>query len=205
MPQIKKRSKSSTKKRRKIYNMKGCNMKGCKNKTYRKRYVGGCGGQCPMQHGGNFYKPANLVPSSRAGDPWTPNTLPGSTNIAGNNGYFKLNTYSNGDPQTSIKTDSYNLMGGSRRKARKMKGGYVYEKDYKNKKPSFIKGSDALTKGSVALTKGSIALTGGGFIPQELVNIGRGFMYNVNSAYNAVNGQPAPTNPLPFKGHLKHH
>ena len=199
MPQIKKRSRSSTKKRRKIYNMKGCNMKGCKNnKTYRKKRVGGCGGQCSMQRGGNFYRPANLVPSSTAGDPWTPNTLPGSTNIAGNNGYFKLNTYSNGDPQTSIKTDSYNLMGGSKRTQRfkKMKGGYVYEKDDKNKKKSFIKGSDALTKGSDALT-------GGGLIPQELVNIGRGFMYNVNSAYNAVNGQPSPINPLPFKGQFK--
>jgi hypothetical protein len=184
-------------------------MKGCKNKTYRKKYVGGCGGQCPMQLGGNFYKPANLVPSSTAGNPWTPDTLPGSTNIAGNNGYFKLNTYSNGDPQTSIKTDSYNLMGGSKKfkrtkRFKKMKGGYVYEKDDKTKKRDFIKGSDALTKGRDALTKGSDALTGGGFIPQELVNIGRGFMYNMNTAYNAVNGQSAPINPLPFKDQFKH-
>ena len=41
-------------------------------------------------------------------------------------------------------------------------------------------------------------MNGGGLIPQDLVNIGRDFMYNVNSAYNAFNGYKAPVNPSPY-------
>ena len=44
---------------------------------------------------------------------------------------------------------------------------------------------------------------GGGFIPTELVNLGRDFTYNLNTAYNALKTLPAPSNPLPFKDQLK--
>jgi hypothetical protein len=43
---------------------------------------------------------------------------------------------------------------------------------------------------------------GGGLIPQDLVNLGRDFTFNINSAYNALNGYKAPVNPLPYKGQL---
>jgi len=43
---------------------------------------------------------------------------------------------------------------------------------------------------------------GGGFIPQDLVNISSGLMFNVNSAYNALNGTAQPVNPLPFLGQI---
>ena len=39
---------------------------------------------------------------------------------------------------------------------------------------------------------------GGGLVPQDLVNLGRGLVYNVNSAYNMLNGYKAPVNPLPY-------
>lgn len=43
---------------------------------------------------------------------------------------------------------------------------------------------------------------GGGLIPQDLVNFGRSVSFNVGSAYNALNGYPAPVNPLPYKDQL---
>jgi hypothetical protein len=42
----------------------------------------------------------------------------------------------------------------------------------------------------------------GGLIPQDLVNLGRDFSFNFSSAYNALNGYSAPTNPLPYKDQL---
>jgi hypothetical protein len=42
----------------------------------------------------------------------------------------------------------------------------------------------------------------GGLMSQDLVNLGRDFTYNFNSAYNALNGYSAPTNPLPYKDQL---
>jgi hypothetical protein len=38
------------------------------------------------------------------------------------------------------------------------------------------------------------------FLGQDLINLGRQFQFGVGSAYNALAGYPAPTNPLPWKG-----
>jgi hypothetical protein len=43
---------------------------------------------------------------------------------------------------------------------------------------------------------------GGGFLPQDLVNLGRDFSFNMKSTYNALNGNNAPVNPLPYKDQL---
>jgi hypothetical protein len=48
--------------------------------------------------------------------------------------------------------------------------------------------------------KGSIK--GGGLIPSDLVNFGRDITYNINSAYNALNGEAAPASPSPYEGQL---
>lgn len=40
------------------------------------------------------------------------------------------------------------------------------------------------------------------FIGQDLINLGRQITYGAGSAFNALNGYPAPTNPLPWKGQL---
>jgi hypothetical protein len=42
----------------------------------------------------------------------------------------------------------------------------------------------------------------GGFLTDDLVNLGRQFQFGVGSAYNALSGYPAPVNPLPWKGQL---
>jgi hypothetical protein len=38
----------------------------------------------------------------------------------------------------------------------------------------------------------------GGFIPQDLINLGRDIVYNTNTAYNSLNGYKAPVNPSPY-------
>jgi hypothetical protein len=43
---------------------------------------------------------------------------------------------------------------------------------------------------------------GGSFITTDLVNLGRDFTYNLNSAYNALNSISSSPNPLPFKDQL---
>lgn len=44
---------------------------------------------------------------------------------------------------------------------------------------------------------------GGTFMPRQLVNLGRDFTTNLQTAYNALNTIPKPVNPLPFQDQLK--
>jgi hypothetical protein len=43
---------------------------------------------------------------------------------------------------------------------------------------------------------------GGGLVPQDLVNLGNNFSFNLKSAYNSLNGYKAPIDPLPYKDQL---
>jgi hypothetical protein len=40
------------------------------------------------------------------------------------------------------------------------------------------------------------------FMAQDLINLGRQFSFGLGSAYNALSGYSAPTNPMPWKGQL---
>jgi hypothetical protein len=40
------------------------------------------------------------------------------------------------------------------------------------------------------------------FLGQDLINLGRQFQFGLGSAYNALSGYAAPTNPMPWKGQL---
>jgi len=46
---------------------------------------------------------------------------------------------------------------------------------------------------------GSRRRRAGGIMPQDFVNLGRSMVYGVGSAYNSLNGYPAPASPLPYK------
>jgi hypothetical protein len=52
------------------------------------------------------------------------------------------------------------------------------------------------------LRKKHRTVKGGGLVPQDLVNLGRDLSFNYKSAYNALNGYGAPTNPLPYKDQI---
>ncbi len=46
------------------------------------------------------------------------------------------------------------------------------------------------------------SMRGGGFVSDDLINVGREMQFGVGSAYRSFLGHPAPTNPLPWKGQL---
>lgn len=48
--------------------------------------------------------------------------------------------------------------------------------------------------------KGQRGGTYSNFLTQDLINLGRQFQFGLGSAYNAVSGYSAPTNPMPWKG-----
>jgi hypothetical protein len=48
------------------------------------------------------------------------------------------------------------------------------------------------------------SMQSGGFFPQDLVNLGRSFAYNFDSAYNTLNGYSPSFRPLPTQDQLTH-
>ena len=142
---------------------------------------GGCGS---CMKGGNFFKPAGPIPGPIVGSAWGAsfNKLPGSNDVGGDRNFLKPYDANNNivgkDPQLqmSMNDAGYNTMnskvGGKGRKIRR-------KKSSKNK-----------------------SIKGGGLIPQDLVNLGSNFSFNLKSAYNSLNGYKAPIDPLPYKDQL---
>lgn len=125
--------------------------------------------KCKGMKGGNAGIP---YPNGLVGTSWTPNvnSWPGVDGVPGNSNHYPINTYNNGDPQTSMvdvgaNRPFLNIKGGKTRKQnRKQKGGTLSN-----------------------------------FLTQDLINLGRQFQFGVGSAYNALAGYSAPVNPMPWK------
>jgi hypothetical protein len=127
------------------------------------------------QNGGTFYKPAGPIPGPFVGQPLTANTWPGQNGISNDNNYlanYKDVVASDPSYHQSMNDSGYNTMNSKI-------GGYTYKEKEKR-------------------TRNTSSVKGGGLVPQDLVNLGRGLVYNVNSAYNMLNGYKAPVNPLPY-------
>lgn len=161
-------------------------------------------GQIPVQMGGNL----TPIPPPFIGPAWSP-----EQNNPGN----YLSSYSNvlsNDPQLqmTMNDSGYKTMNS-------MIGGYTYDTKTKSKSKSKTSKSslDSKINSKSMFSKSSSSKSGsyksrsskpfsmkkgGGLIPQDLVNLGRNFEYNMNSAYNSLNGYKAPVNPLPYKDQL---
>lgn len=146
--------------------------------------VGQNGGTCsacsqiPVQSGGSFYKPSAPIPGPFVGSSWSADKLPGTNGVGSDRNY--LDSYSKvigNDPQLQMSMNNSGY-----RTLNSMVGGYTY-----NKKSN---------SSSVSSKKG------GGLVPQDLVNLGRDFTYNLKSAYNTLNGYNSPVDPAPYKGQL---
>ena len=140
---------------------------------------GGCGS---CMKGGNFFKPAGPIPGPIVGSAWGAsfNKLPGGNDVGGDRNFFK--PYDVGkDPQLqmSMNDAGYTTMNSKVGGRIKGKRGIKGRKSYKNK-----------------------SIKGGGLIPQDLVNLGSNFSFNLKSAYNSLNGYKAPIDPLPYKDQL---
>jgi hypothetical protein len=155
--------------------------------------TGGCGcNNIPMGGGNNNNNNsggASLLPGPDVGMPWgkIEYKWPGVDGISGNRNY--LSSYADkvgNDPSLQAINDSgytgkhfLNSIVGGKRKSYKNKS-YKRKNSYKSKSKNRNK-------------------SGGGF----LVNLGRDLTFNLNTAYNAINGYPAPVDPLPYKDQLK--
>jgi hypothetical protein len=188
-------------------------LKGCKGNCYLNRRLkggSGCGpGGCPipplswkqMQQ----FQGGSGIPGPFVGQPWTANSWPGQNGVSNDNNY--LANYKDvvaNDPSyhQSMNAAGYNSINSK-------VGGYTYDakvfpKSKSKSKRSSSKSKSSSSKSTTSSYRTSDTINGGGLVPQDLVNLGRDFMYNLNSAYNALNGYGAPVNPLPYKDQLIH-
>lgn len=185
------RTRSRTRKQKTIM------MVGCSRKTRVKRGGSGCGAcGCPLaplsykdmnKFGGRSFGPilgigqngGAPIPGPFVGHPYSPTNLPTMNGIGGDRNYYPPYDVTK-NPQLQMKpadVDAGYLNKNS------MVGGYTYGKK--------------MEKGASSSRK-----RGGALIPQDLTNLGRDFTFNIQSAYNALNGYKAPVNPLPYKDQL---
>jgi hypothetical protein len=209
------RGKKSRGKKQKIYNMKGCSKGQTKCRSRKQKGGYGCGAYgCPLapfswkqmqQRGGEYANVMNGAP------------ILGTAQTGGTCGACQMKGGSCGSCSNAPL-----MQGGSFYKSPSpMPGPFIGQ----NWSP-FIKGwpgvdgisnnrnylannlynaGDPQTMmklgGSKKMNK-SMNKKGGGLIPQDLVNLGRDFSFNLKSAYNTLNGYSSPTNPLPYKDQL---
>jgi len=103
-----------------------------------------------------------------------PSNLPGANGIPGDANYYLLNDYKNDISRQMIDVGA---------------------------NPPFL-GYRGGKRQASKQTRRHRGGTFSNFLGQDLINLGRQFTYGIGSAYNSLNGYPAPTNPLPWKGQL---
>jgi hypothetical protein len=201
----------------------GCGSCGCPIAAYKMNQSGGnpsCG-SCGLQSGGNFFKQASFMPGPFEGLPWGANLkqLPGMDGISNNRNYLApFSRVIDNDPQLkmSMNASGYktlNSMVGGSTVGGSTVGGYKYNTTDSNSNTN----TDSNTNSNSHRAKSNKhrsrkhhshrqtkSMKAGGLLPQDLVNLGSDFSFNMKSAYNALNGYNAPVNPLPYKDQLSH-
>ena len=131
------------------------------------------GGGCSTSNNGIPY------PNGLVGSPYVNSSnLPGANGTPGDANYYSNNTYNNDVSRQMINVGANSPFLGFLG----MKGGK--RKYHLNK------------------TKKQRGGTYSNFLGQDLINLGRQFGYGIGSTFNALNGIPAPINPMPWKGQL---
>jgi len=137
------------------------------------------------------------------GKPWMPNFgWPTIDGISGDRNYLEYNNYPV-DPQTQIMPYNFrNGWAGGKSRRRKV-GGWRYSsssstsseegKENPNPKPAVV-GKGLKSKKHTKKSKGKTVKRGGGI----LANATNDIMFNLKSAYSALNGQQQPVNPAPY-------
>lgn len=157
----------------------GCGSCGCPLSPYSWNKMDKIGGsyQNILQNGGNQLQP---IPPPTVGSPWGMNNLPGQSGIPGDGNYFKpYDTDKNPQLQLSMNNAGYKTLNS-------MVGG----KKTRVKRRTRVKRSENKRGGGFSL------------IPQDLMNLGRAFNYNLESAYSTLNGYKTPVSPLPYENQL---
>ena len=155
----------------------GCGSCGCPIAPLSSKQMAHFGGTCGATCGLSPPASLNGGSSSFVGSPWTPNPSSwGTSNYLDGIGNTIIK-----DPQLQMTTNSAGYTNSNSK---------IGGKSCKRRRP--IKKSRKHKK----------KLRGGGLVPQDLVNLGSNFSYNLKSAYNSLNGYKAPIDPMPYKDQL---
>ena len=208
----KKRSFKSRTRKQKLWNQKGCSHTKCKScrmcHMCQKRLKGGDSSIAPLSvlsngtvgvGGGCGCSNNYIMGGSTCGTCMNENcSCAGPDNMMGGSGIFNgaIPGPIVGDSWGPIKWPGANGIGGD-----------ANILPYNTYKPVDISRQMALrggkrSKGKKQLVKRKKSMKGGGIMPQDLLNLGRDFAFNMESAYNSIRGIPAPVNPLPYKDQL---
>ena len=139
------------------------------------------------------------VPGPNVGSAWgaSANKLPGGNGISGDRNYLSpVDVTKNPQQQQMNQIGQINQMNVVNQPQQQVSHNTILLNNtgYNNMR--------SLIGGSKSRRNRNRYKKGGGLIPQDLVNLGRDFTFNLGSAYNALNGYKAPINPLPYKGQL---
>ena len=192
--------KKHSRRRQKLYKMKGCSNKKLRKHRTRKhlggtaypnkgppaisqnflnpQQGGSCGCGLPFFSGGMRVGGCNGScglkggASGNIGSQWTPASSgwPGVDGIPGNRNFLSENSQNSYEFPKNIGANRPFITGGKKNKR---------SKKYRQK-------------------GGNLS----NFLGQDLINLGRQFQFGVGSAYDALSGYSAPVNPLPWKGQL---
>ena len=139
--------------------------------------------------GGGITAPGTSYVNGLVGSTWTsnPETWSGVNGIGGDGNHLSLNNYNNDVSRQMVDIGAnypFNGMLGGRRRHRCRTGrGRGRSSKYSSNHKKTHRG-------------------GGGLLPQNLVNVGRNFMYNIGASNNEMNGYAAPVRPMPYQDQL---
>ena len=198
----------------------------------RKMSGGSCNSCLKMQAGGQFYKNAAPMPGPFVGKSWNTNVTgwPGVNGVGNDRNYLPYNNYHN-DPVSYLRlrggstpaptapatlpvaataaaaTAPTNLADALSSAAKMLQSSPVAAAAPVAAAPAPpavppAKGGKKLRSRSRKSKSRRRKRGGLNLIPQDLVNLGRDISFNLGSSYNALNGYPAPANPLPYKDQL---
>lgn len=131
--------------------------------------------------GGGMTGPGTSYANGLVGSSWSsnPETWSGVNGVGGDGNHLSLNTYNNDISRQMLDIGAnypFNgmLSGGGRSRGPSRGHSSNHKKTYR----------------------------GGGLLPQNLVNVGRNFMYNIGASNNEMNGYAVPPKPMPYEGQL---
>ena len=185
-------------------------------------------GQIPVtsstQSGGNFFKPIGPMPGDTVGSAWGAafSKWPGVNDIGGDRNYLKSYNANNNiigkDPQLQMSLNDagyksmYSKVGGYRYNTNTSPSSTsstsstsnTLSDSETNSMSNSMSNSNTKSKSkSKRRTKSNYnSVKGGSLVPQDLLNLGSDFTFNLKSAYNAFNGYTPPVDPSPYRGQL---
>jgi len=170
--------------------------------------------------GGGITAPGTSYVNGLVGSSWSsnPETWSGVNGVGGDGNHLSLNTYNNDVSRQMLDIGANYPFNGMLSGGRRSRGSHRCGPNCgpgckcgrgRRGRGSHRCGPDCglgckCGRGRISKYNGNHKKTyrGGGILPQNLVNVGRNFMYNIGASNNAINGYDAPPKPMPYQDQL---